>query len=260
MNIYVSNLCYPGLMTQAMKKLPLDIGVEIFCEIGNDYYWDNLLPILLNGRDLPLSVHGPFQRLDLSDRKKDFTHMLEAYVWAFKLCKKYGAKEIVCHPYDGGRPSDDTPEELKDARRCSLERILVLNKIAKQYDVTLLVENMPEKTGMLNQKTFIELFGPHKELYFLIDTGHAMLQDWDMDYAFRTIGKRIKGYHVHDNFGDADSHLPVGKGGFDWDRFFKGYCEYSPNAALVCEYNVGYDMAEVLDSIELIREKIASGK
>lgn len=260
MNIYVSNLCFPGLMTHLMRHLPSDVGVEIFCEIGNDYYWDNLLPLLLKGREHPLSVHGPFQRMDLSNPEKDFTPMLKAYIWTFGLCKKFGAKDIVCHPYDGARPADDTPEKLEKAKRCSLERILILNEVAKQYGVTLLVENMPEKNGMLDQKSFLDLFAPRKELNFLIDTGHAMLQNWDMEHAFAILGDRIKAYHVHDNFGDADSHLPVGKGGFDWDVFFKGYCEHTPNASLVCEYNVGYNMAEVLDSIEWIRKKIVSGK
>ena len=260
MNISVSNLCFPGLMTHTMRHLPNNVGVEIFCEIGSDYYWDNLLPLLLRGREVPLSVHGPFQWLDLADSEKDFAPMLEAYIRAFKLCRKYGAKDCVCHPYDGGRPADDTPERLEAAKQCSLERILVLNEIAKQYGVTLLVENMPEKNGMLGQKAFIELFAPHNELNFLIDTGHAKLLDWDMDYAFRTLGDRIKAYHVHDNFGDADSHMIVGTGKFDWDGFFKGFVEYTPNAAIVCEYNTGYSMDEVMRSIEWIHERIAAAE
>ena len=52
----------------------------------------------------------------------------------------------------------------------------------------------------------------------------------------------------------------VGTGKFDWDGFFKGFVEYTPNAAIVCEYNTGYSMDEVMRSIEWIHERIAAAE
>ena len=46
MAIYISNLAFQGLSCGIMQRIPENIGIEIFCEIGNDYYWDHLLLIL----------------------------------------------------------------------------------------------------------------------------------------------------------------------------------------------------------------------
>ncbi len=34
-----------------------------------------------------------------------------------------------------------------------------------------------------------------------------MLHGWDISKLLSDLGTRIRAYHVHENFGDADSHL-----------------------------------------------------
>lgn len=257
MEISVSSLSFMGLDIGKMTRLPKEIGIEIFSECGNDYYWEHWLPRLLEGRSIPLSVHAPFQNLDLADPDADFEEIRRNYRWAFALCEQYGARHCVCHPYERPRPADETAEERQRARQCSLERVLQLTEDAKGFGVELLVENMPCRPALLDQKQFMELFGPHQELNFLIDTGHAHLLDWDMMEAFRTLGTRIKGYHLHDNLGDWDSHLHVWQGSFDWDTFFAGYARYTPDAALVCEYNEG-TVESIVETVTRIREQITA--
>ena len=252
MAVYISNLYSQGLSCGSMQRIPSDIGIEIFCETGNDYYWHHLLPVLLKDRSVPLSLHGPFQRLDLSDPSADFEPMREAYIWAFELGKKFGAKDCVCHPYAGHRPKDDTAEKIETAKETALNRILELNRLAEEYEIKLLVENMPETDGLLDQQAFIDLFSPRSELSFLIDTGHAHLQQWDWELAFEKLGSRILGYHINDNKGDFDSHLKVGEGTIDWEHFFKGYLQYTPQANLVLEYNFG-PLEAILESVRIVR-------
>jgi len=255
MAVFISNLYSQGLSCGSMQKIPSDIGIEIFCETGNDYYWDHLLPVLLKDRSVPLSLHGPFQRLDLSDPNADFEPMREAYIWAFELGKKFGAKDCVCHPYSGHRPENEPKHAAEQAKETALQRILELNRLAETYGLKLLVENMPETDGLLDQQGFIDLFSPHKELSFLIDTGHAHLQKWDMDLAFEKLGSRILGYHINDNKGDWDSHLKVGEGTIDWERFFKAYRKYTPEASLVLEYNEG-PLEAILKSVRTVRQYV----
>ena len=55
----------------------------------------------------------------------------------------------------------------------------------------------------------------------------------------RTLGSRVKAYHIHDNGGDADSHLRFLSGvpgGIDWRRFVEGVVKFTPNATLTLEY------------------------
>ena len=257
MEIAISNLPFQGLEIGKMREIPQEIGIEIFSECASGYYWHHWLPRLMEGRSGMLSVHGPFQNLDLSDPAADFGEMRAAYQWTFELCARYGAKHCVCHPYDGARPADDTPARLEEAKRCSLERIVQLTREARTYGVELLVENMPQKHGMLDETGFLDLFAPQEELNFLIDTGHANLQAWDMDLAFQRLGSRIKGYHINDNLGDMDSHLAAWEGTFPWEAFFAGCTRYTPQAALVCEYNKG-PVDRILATVDRIRRQITA--
>lgn len=234
MDIFVSNLPCLGLATHFMKDLPKNLGIEIFSECGSEYFWKHLLPGLLEGRPTGLSVHGPFQRLNLADATADFSEMKAAYLDAFAICEAYGAKHCVCHPHDHGVYAD-----RKAAVACSVERILELNRLAQERGITLLVENMPDADTLFSQEEFISTFAPHSALHFLIDIGHAHLHHWNMTAALSQLGDRIQGYHLHDNLGDFDTHLPIGAGTFDWDTFWDAYQHYTPNASLVLEYNNG---------------------
>lgn len=257
MEIAISNLSYQGLNIGAMRSIPKEIGIEIFSECGNDYYWTHWLPQLMDGRTGALSVHAPFQNLDLSNPAAEFEEIRQTYLWTFEICRKYGAKHCVCHPYGGSRPEHDAPERWAEARKCCLERVLCLNEEAKSYGVELLVENMPQRRGLLDQAQFIQLFAPWEELNFLIDVGHANLQRWDMDQALRQLGPRIRAYHINDNLGDFDSHLHAWEGIFGWGPFFAGYVKYTPNAALVCEYNEG-PIEKIEASVQRIQKQISA--
>ena len=80
------------------------------------------------------------------------------------------------------------------------------------------------------------MFRQIPDLKCLIDVGHAMLSDlsvWEMQ---KKLGKRITAYHIHDNDGSRDLHLPIGEGIFDWKAFVLGIQAFTPDAELVMEY------------------------
>jgi sugar phosphate isomerase/epimerase len=251
MNIAVSNLSYQGLFTNRLLKLPKEIGIEVYAETGSDFYWDHLLPKLMDGREGHLSVHGPYQNIDLSSPDIEFEAVRDVYEWTFKLCQKYNAIHCVCHPYAYRPRNTMTNDEIAERKRYCVERVALLHNIAQEHGVELLVENMAEKDGLLSQDTFSELFLPVEGLNFLIDLGHANIQEWDMDSMFECLGGRIRGYHINDNFGDADSHLMAFAGNYDWNRFFCKYQTYTPNASLVCEYING-TIDEIVASVQAI--------
>ena len=254
-NISVSTLPYLGLGIGKMLKLPKEIGIEIFAECGNDYYWSHWLPRLLEGRKGEFSIHAPFQNMDLSNPEADFAEILKNYRWGFEICKNYGGKHCVCHPYESARPEAEPEENRKKAQECSLRRVRLLNSEAKKYGITLLVENMPYANPLFSQEEFIKIFSAEEDLHFLIDTGHAHMTNWDMQMTFEKLGSRILGFHLHDNMGKMDSHLHIGEGSIDWEQFFAGCVKYTPQASLVCEYDYG-TIDEVLKSIEKIQELI----
>jgi len=54
-------------------------------------------------------------------------------------------------------------------------------------------------------------------LKFCLDTGHANMAEGVVEYM-KYFGDRLCSIHYHDNNGNNDEHLPVGKGGVPWDK------------------------------------------
>lgn len=259
MQIAASNLPYQGLFTNRLIRLPEDIGVEVYSETGSDFYWNHLLPRLLKDRIGPFSVHGPYQNIDLSSNTLDYEEVKEFYRWTFRLCEKFGSRHCVCHPYAYKSITSMSAVEIDTRRELCLNRVVEISREAEKYGVTLLVENMADYDGLFSQEDFLNVFGGVKELRFLIDTGHANIQRWDIDMMFGVLGERILGYHLNDNFGDADSHLKVFEGTFDWKTFFARAMQITPDAVYVCEY-MNTDVEEITESVQKIRQYAAEQK
>lgn len=107
------------------------------------------------------------------------------------------------------------------------------------------VENVgyPKKNSVLfDQEQFVALFDRlPQEVGCLIDTGHAMLNRWDIPALIRRMGTRIKGYHLNNNDGFHDSHYPIyDPEGFcshqEMDDILRAIAQYTPQAHLVLEY------------------------
>ncbi len=239
MKLLISNLPYQGLFTNRLIKLPSDLGIEVYSETGSDFYWEHLIPKLFSGRSGAFSVHGPYQNIDLSLPDLQFDPVRGIYEKSFELCRTYGSEHCVCHPYAYTPKGKMSESEIGERKAACFERVKELNRLSNAYGVSLLVENMPNKDGLLDQNGFMDLFGPEADLRFLIDTGHANIQNWDIELMFDRIGNRILGYHINDNIGEEDSHLPVFEGTFNWDLFFKMAVKFTPDATYVCEYMKG---------------------
>lgn len=249
MNIIVSQLPFVAYSLGQMAALPPEYGIEIFIEHGNSYLWDHTIPEVLKERFGLFSIHGPFVKINLASPDIDWAGIIENYKWTFEYCRKYNAVHCVLHP------NADFPEGVSrvDAQSLSLERVEYLSRLAMSYGVELLVENMPYRNEVFNQEEFAGLFSQIKTIGFLIDTGHALITQWDMDKLIACLNSRIKAYHIHDNHGDADKHLKVGEGNINWSGFFANVKRYSPEAVLVLEYNTG-PIDEIVKNIEFIKQ------
>ena len=71
--------------------------------------------------------------------------------------------------------------------------------------------------------------------------------------VLKTLGTRIRAYHMHDNFADYDAHLKLGEGPTDWNKFFKAFKRYTPDARLVLEYASG-PIPSINENIEYVKK------
>ena len=126
----------------------------------------------------------------------------------------------------------------------------VVESAARVDGLRIAVENVfdedPEALGMLIERVASPSFG------FCFDTGHfnlfstVTMEDW-----FARLGRHLFEVHLHDNLGEEDSHLALGKGNIDFERFFKLANQHGVRPALTLE---AHDPGDIEPSLVRIRK------
>jgi sugar phosphate isomerase/epimerase len=240
-----------------MRKLPPELGIEIFYEWGSETYWDCALTEIMRARTGKFSIHAPYQgaitEMSLTDREDELFEYLRQ---PFRLYHKFGGEGYVVHinaPYAVSPSPEEKAERLKRVE----DRLARLNDICEKEGVAMLVENLAFGHGqktLCDQQDFLRLFQNNPALSCIVDTGHAVLGGIDIYAVQQALGGRLKAYHLHDNDGLEDLHRRVGTGVIDWKRFGEGARLYTPNAQFIMEYGASAvsepgDYAEDADKI-----------
>jgi sugar phosphate isomerase/epimerase len=162
-----------------------------------------------------VSVHGPLGNASLASINPGiWRESLRQYVGAIELAHDVGAAILVVHPGD-----------LRDHRffsdftRLAEEALGRLARKAEELGVMLAVENCgPYHSGVdrtaADLRSLINGAGsPHVRA--CLDVGHAAVNR-NTSELVSLLGKDIVHLHVHDNHGQRDEHLPVGRGTIDF--------------------------------------------
>ncbi len=232
MNLAISNLSFTGFEYSALKKLPENIGIEIFYEFGNDFYWNQILKeIYISRTPQGLSMHAPCISNNLADIQN--TNYLTIYKNVFSFAAAWHMEYVVVHTNEAFDGDKVTLRQLVKSR---LKEILAL---AATYHVQVLIENVGlyNKHSLLyDQPEFLELLTDLPEADALFDVGHAHINGWNLPEIVHALGNRLKACHLHDNQGALDEHLPIGEGNIEWKPFFESIQASAPTATMVFEY------------------------
>lgn len=139
-------------------------------------------------------------------------------VESIRFAAKIGAKIVIIHP--GRLPKDYPSVYLKNSRINLLTSLNVMARMAGRMGVMLAIENSPR--GRAHRL----VANPQEHLYILrrlgsahlgalLDIGHAHTWGFDLREYIRSLADYILLFHLHDNRGDADEHLPLGRGTID---------------------------------------------
>lgn len=233
----ISNVAMTGPNFSQMKNLPPDVGVEIFYEWGGARFYRYALADIFRDRKAEFSIHAPFQYINFSapcSEKELFDYLMEP----FELYHEFHASSYIIHT-DAPQKAPYSQLKADEAIQRVEDRLCRFHELAASEGVNVLVENLcVGKAGyhLFSQERFLKLFLDHPELNCLIDIGHAHAQHFNLSNVLAQLGSRIKAYHLHDNDGCMDSHLPVFQGSFDWKEFAKLVQKYTPQAHMVLEY------------------------
>jgi sugar phosphate isomerase/epimerase len=147
-------------------------------------------------------------------RKASIRQTLESIRFAAKI----GAKIVIIHP--GRLPKDYPPVYLKNSRINLLTSLNVMARMAGRMGVMLAIENSPRGrahrlvTSPQEHLHILRRVGsPH--LGALLDIGHAHTWGVDLREYIKSLADYILLFHLHDNRGQADDHLPLGRGTID---------------------------------------------
>lgn len=253
MKISVSNLNFLATETHRLCELPNEVGLELFVEFGDDCFWNAWFKRFMKDRKGGITIHAPFQNLDLSDASPAFFQA--AYHRTFRLARDWHAEYVVIHP---NAPYTRSDGQRAASKEMSLHHIQALILMSEDYGVPLAVENMgyanPNEL-LFSQEEYLSIFDRFPQIYGLIDTGKLLLAGWDLSAVLCALQSRIIAYHLHDNNGLEDQHLNIGAGVFPWGSFWESYRRYTPDARIVLEY-MGIEIEQVTEDIRFVQNQL----
>ena len=254
MTVIHTNVPYSMLLQRIDFVLQNRIHPEIYFSAENlDTYGEKDVKHLaktLQKHALETTLHGPF--MDLSpggvDRRiKEVTS--DRFCKTIELAHFFKSKTIVFHPGYEKWKFDGNVELWLES---SLQTWRPLIKEAKKIEVILAIENVFEEAPHSLATLLGEINSPH--FRFCFDTGHQHLfGKTPLPIWFEILGRYLCEVHLHDNHGEMDQHLPVGEGGFDFDRFFKLLSQFRLNPIYTIE---PHEEAHLWRGLEAVKKYI----
>lgn len=168
-------------------------------------------------------VHGPWRwppEDGTPENRAERLDKMRRSIWATSIL---GCKNWIVHPIMPYGIEDVGTGKEQDTWHQNLAFMTQLLYTAKEYDVTICLENMPmPKFSLGAPKDVLRLVKAINDTYFKIclDTGHvSVFSGLSPADALRELGDNIRALHIHDNDGQFDRHWIPGDGVIDWEDF-----------------------------------------
>ncbi|MGA2961564.1 MAG: sugar phosphate isomerase/epimerase family protein [Candidatus Korobacteraceae bacterium] len=130
---------------------------------------------------------------------------------AIEVAEKVPFQFLVQHIGVGGEEFD---EHKFDAAMTSIEH---LRAFAKPLGVRILMENIPNELSTPTRLVDFIHVTHLQDIGVCFDVGHAHMGE-GVAASFEQLKPFIRSTHIHDNFGDRDTHLWPGNGKVDWKQ------------------------------------------
>lgn len=259
-------ICFSDLILLAN---PIEQNVEQLIECGADKVellmdgplWDAIdeqiakMSRILPKYEVGYSIHPPAWDTSLTSENRTIREasFLE-YKKAIQFAHMIEAEHVVIHPGFCVSPVFDKAIARKRAR----EAINQLCEIAKPLGVKLAVENVGYKgSSIFTEDEFVYFLDDIDETAgFLLDTGHAYLNSWDIPKLIRRIHNRLLAIHLHDNGGEKDEHMPIREGTMEWEQIFDVLKELQPSCQFILEYVTGTDLNKLEQGKQLLIQRL----
>lgn len=183
-----------------------------------------------------------------SDYERRMNDMLEYHKYYFRFMNIVGADIFVLH---GGKPSSSMTEE----RYC--ERYSKLYNLGKEFGIKVAVENVArcKSSSSAFIKNIAGMLG--NEFAFVLDTKQAIRAGENPLKFLEAAGNKTVHVHISDS-GEMGDCLPIGRGRFDFKRFFSKLGGYNPECSVVLElYRSGFrGISDLVTSYNILKNMV----
>lgn len=179
-----------------------------------------------------LTLHLPALDLNTGSLNKGIYNLTrKENLAALEFAAEIGVKLVVFHPAHA--PICYQP--ILKATEEKMEELLVeLLTISKGFGITLAVENLGvEETWMVNKPDkmlkLMNKFNP--DIKMTLDFGHSHIAKQTQEFI-DLLNPYIAHLHLHDNFANADDHLPIGLGSIPYSQYVNFLHNFSGTAIM----------------------------
>lgn len=246
-------------------------AVEIFCARQHLDYRSrsqvNELAFWFRDSDLKLhSVHspmytddcwgktGPHAAITITEPSKPRRlEMVDEIKRALDIADKIPFRYLVQHI---GVGNEEWTERKLEAAFTALEEISLF---AKNRGVRVLVENIPNGLSSAERLRHFREY-THLDVDYCFDIGHANINE-GVETAFQVLADRIRSTHVHDNDGQADTHLfpLLSKGGtVDWKKTMSLLRSKPGQYPLLLELKEAHEFPNPIDAAVQVFDRLES--
>lgn len=259
--VFYSELCLIGCSVESNVDRLIAHGAEnielmLDGEGWNDFYLSmNSLTSMLKRKNVDYSVHVPVWDTNLTSENAHLRNaVLESYKATIEFASQIKARHVVLHT--GWCADPHFSKEVGRRRaRASLETLVDFNKA---YGQLLLVENIGSNAASLfTERQFIDfLDGFPAEVGYVVDIGHAHINEWRIELLLRELGDKLCALHIHDNDGLKDNHAPIGEGNIDWEMVLGAAIDTRRDLSLILEYNIGTDLDKLTQGKSYLEKRL----
>lgn len=207
-------------------------------------------------------VHGPWNpNYDLTPEGR--AERMEKMQKSIRLTALLGCKNWVIHPIIPVDWRDKTVGGVQETWDVNVKFMKELLKTAKEYDVTICLENLPfTEFSIARPEETLRLINEINDDHFkmCLDTGHVLaFKDLDLAEVVKSLGDTIKVFHIHDNRrGEGELHLFPYMGHIDWKGFAEAVKQIGFTGVFSLETVPSHELSDGLfEEMSIILAKIA---
>ncbi|WP_400195377.1 sugar phosphate isomerase/epimerase family protein [Lysinibacillus telephonicus] len=262
MKIFISDLVLLGQDPVSNVRVLKENGFNDIEIMMDGAFWDNSqeerfeLVQELKKFEVNYTVHPPAWDINLTSETKYIRDAsFQAYADAIEFAGWLGASHVVIHPGFTFAPEFDKKVAIKHAK----ESIIELCELANHANVKLAIENVGYNgTSILTMEEYVEFLKEvPEEAGYLIDVGHAQLNGWDIASVIRQTSSRLIALHLHDNDGQGDLHLPIGKGVIEWEVIFHELRDLNLEISYILEYGQNTSLEYLKTGQERLKNELS---